>query len=206
MGFFDIKNIAFEIFGYGLSYIELIGTLFGFISVLLAAKSNVLTWPTGIVNEAAFFILFFQIQLYSDMYLQVYFFGITIYGWYYWKQQREGRSINFLTRKWRLYLLVITIVATIVSGTVIGKIHVIFPDVFNEPAAYPFWDALTTITSIVASILLTRKIIETWFLWILADIISIILYSIKGIYLVAIEYFIFLIICIGGFYSWRKQL
>ncbi|WP_370086910.1 nicotinamide riboside transporter PnuC [Ekhidna sp.] len=206
MSLFDIENIAFTILGYDLSYIELIGTLFGFISVILAARANILTWPTGIINEVAFFILFYQVQLYSDMYLQVYFFGVTIYGWYYWKNQNGSRSITNLSKKWRFRILLILVITTLMSGYLISKVHLYFSEIFSQPASYPYWDALTTMSSIVATVLLSRKIIETWVLWIIVDIISVVLYLLKGIHLVAIEYFIFLIICVVGLRNWRNKL
>ena len=206
MSLFDIENIAFTILGYDLSYIELIGTLFGFISVILAARANILTWPTGIINEVAFFILFYQVQLYSDMYLQVYFFGVTIYGWYYWKNQNGSRGITNLSKKWRFRILLILVITTLMSGYLISKVHLYFPEIFSQPASYPYWDALTTMSSIVATVLLSRKIIETWVLWIIVDIISVVLYLLKGIHLVAIEYLIFLIICVVGFRNWRNKL
>ena len=59
MTFFDIKNIAFEVIGYPISYVELIGTLFGLLSVYYASNANILTWATGIINEIFLFILFF---------------------------------------------------------------------------------------------------------------------------------------------------
>lgn len=206
MSLFDIENIVFTILGYDLSYIELIGTLFGFISVILAARANILTWPTGIINEVSFFILFYQVQLYSDMYLQVYFFGVTIYGWYYWKNQNGSRSITTLSKKWRFRILLILVITTLMSGYLISKVHLHFPEIFSQPASYPYWDALTTMSSIVATILLSRKIIETWVLWIIVDIISVALYLLKGIHLVAIEYLIFLIICVVGVRNWRNKL
>lgn len=206
MSLFDIENIVLTILGYDLSYIELIGTLFGFISVILAARANILTWPTGIINEVAFFILFYQVQLYSDMYLQVYFFGVTIYGWYYWKNQNGSRSITTLSKKWRFRILLILVITTLMGGYLISKVHLYFPEIFSQPASYPYWDALTTMSSIVATILLSRKIIETWVLWIIVDIISVALYLLKGIHLVAIEYLVFLIICIVGFRNWRNKL
>lgn len=206
MNFFDIENTAFTILGYDLSFVELIGTFFGFISVFLASRANILTWPAGIINEAAFFILFYQVQLYSDMYLQIYFFGLTIYGWYYWNKQGEERSVSVLSAKWRIYLLLTVSVATIFSGLLISQVHELLPAFFSKPAAYPYWDAFTTVSSIIAAILLSRKIIENWILWILVDIVSVVLYTYKGIYVVAIEYMFFLIICVFGFHNWRKTL
>lgn len=206
MDFFDINNIAFEVLGYPLSYIELVGTLFGFISVVLAAKPSVFTWPTGIVNEAAFFILFYQVQLYSDMYLQVFFFGVTVYGWYYWKKQDSETSVKKLTNRWRWIYLAVLIAGTVLSGLLMTQIHLMFPLVFSKPASYPFADAFTTTASILATILLSRKRIETWILWILVDMVSVTLYFLKGIHLVAIEYVVFLVICTIGYFNWRSKL
>ena len=93
MTFFDINNTVFTILDYPISYVELIGTLFGFISVYLATKANILTWGTGIVNELFLFMMFFQIQLYADMFLQVYFFVVTLFGWYNWKKMPKQNSI-----------------------------------------------------------------------------------------------------------------
>ena len=94
MTLFDINNIAYEIIGYQISYVELIGTLFGLISVYLATKTNILTWATGIINELFLIILFFQVQLYADMFLQVFFFVVTLYGWYNWKEIQKKKRHN----------------------------------------------------------------------------------------------------------------
>ncbi|MCR9252996.1 MAG: nicotinamide riboside transporter PnuC [bacterium] len=204
MEWYSIENIAFEVIGYPISYIELIGTLFGFISVFLAARANILTWPAGIINEIAFFILFFQVQLYSDMYLQVYFFVVTVYGWYYWKREKNQQKVDVCTKRWRINYLLILIAGTIISGALMSNVHILIPDAI--PASYPYADAFTTAASILATILLSRKRIETWVLWIAVDIVALIIYSLKEINLVAIEYVVFLIICIFGLFGWRKKL
>src|SRR5688500_5723605 len=92
--FFSVENIAFNVPGYPISYVELIGTVFGLVSVYYASKANIITWPTGIINEAFLFILFFQVQLYADMFLQIYFFAVTLYGWYRWNKMPDKNSIS----------------------------------------------------------------------------------------------------------------
>ena len=204
MEFFSIQNIAFELLGYNVSYIELVGTLFGLISVILASKVNILTWPTGIVNELALFLLFFQVQLYSDMLLQVFFFFVTIYGWYFWKKKSKPQIVNRLKKKTLLIYIGVLFLGTIVLGLIISEIHIIFPKVFSKPASFPFFDAFTTVASIIGTILLSRKVLETWLFWISVDIVSVFLYIRKDIYLMSIEYFIFLVICIVGYMNWKK--
>ena len=97
MTFFDINTIAFEVIGYPVSYVELIGTLFGLISVYFASRANILTWPTGIINEFFLFILFFQVQLYADMFLQVYFFDALQVHIYQHKAEKPMCALVFMS-------------------------------------------------------------------------------------------------------------
>ncbi len=204
--FFSIENIAFELLGYPLSYIELIGTFFGLIAVYLASRTNILTWPASIINEFGFFYLFYQVNLYADMLLQVYFFVVTIYGWYFWKYGEVDNKVYRLSKKAILNYLVILILGTIVLGIIISRIHLIFPQVFEIPASYPFPDAFTTVGSILAMILLSKKRIENWLLWMAVDVVAVVVYYLKGIHLVSIEYVVFFLICVFGFFNWKKQL
>jgi nicotinamide mononucleotide transporter len=196
--------IAFKVLDYPLSYVELIGTLFGLISVYYASRANILTWPTGIINEIALFVLFYQTQLYADMFLQVYFFVVTIFGWYKWKSNTADvpvTSAGSLT-----WIVVTMIVGTIAAGAVITNIHIWLPQWFRLPAAYPFADSFVMVGSILATILLARKQVENWYLWIIVDVVSIVVYLLKGIYFLSLEYVIFLGLASFGLYRWKKQL
>lgn len=62
----SIETICFELLGYAVSCVELIGALTGLVSVYLAARSSIWTWPTGLINVTCLFLIFFQVQLYSD--------------------------------------------------------------------------------------------------------------------------------------------
>jgi nicotinamide mononucleotide transporter len=206
MSFFDISSIAFQIWNYSVSYVELIGTLFGLISVYFAAKANILTWVTGIINELFLFILFFQIQLYADTFLQLYFFITTLYGWYNWKSKSTEHDISGITLLNRLWLAGIIVAGTTAAGFLFRNIHLILPQYFKVPAAYPFIDSFVMICSITATILLARKKLENWYLWIAADVVSVGLYFKKQVYFLSLEYLIFLGLATYGLYNWRKQL
>ena len=206
MSFFDIKNIAVEFTGYQVSYIELLGTLFGLISVYFASKANILTWPSGIINEFFLFLLFFQVQLYPDMFLQVYFFIVTVFGWYNWNRLRADKTILILNPEKRLLLSIAIIFLTIITGFLFSNIHLYFPEYFPVKAAYPFIDSLIMIMSIAATALLAKKILETWHLWILVDIVCTVLYFKRGVYFLSLEYLIFLGLASYGLYNWNQKL
>src|SRR5688572_10097144 len=84
MSFFDIENIFFTAWNYPVSYLEFFGLISGIIAVLLSAFANVWSWPIGIINVTLSFFLFFQVQLYPDMFLQVFFFVTNVLGWWRW--------------------------------------------------------------------------------------------------------------------------
>jgi nicotinamide mononucleotide transporter len=206
MHFFEIENTVFRVFGYSVSYVELIGTLFGLASVYYATKANIMTWATGIVNEIFLFILFFQVQLYADMFLQVYFFTVTLYGWYMWNAKSAEIKISEMQFKTNLLLLLAIIIGTIFSGLLFKNIHLILPQYFIRQAAYPFTDSFVMVLSIIATFLLAFKKIENWHLWISVDVICVVLYFRKGIYFLSFEYLIFLGLASYGLYNWKRQL
>ena len=203
---FDVKETFFTILGSPVSYVEFIGTVLGLVSVFLAARANILTWPTGIANAIFFLVIFYQIHLYSDMFLQMYFCGMGVYGWFSWKRRAEQDqgAIRTLSNRNRLLLAALIATVVIVVGTFISRIHLVLPQVFDHPATYPYIDTFIAISSILATILLARRTFETWVLWIAVDITSIGLYSVKGVKLIAIEFVIFLALAVLGIYSWYR--
>ncbi|OMP79012.1 nicotinamide mononucleotide transporter [[Flexibacter] sp. ATCC 35208] len=186
--------------------IELLGTVSGLISVYYASRGNVLTWPTGIVNEVALAILFYQVQLYADMFLQVFFFVVTIFGWYHWKSNRADVPITRLSAKGIKWYIISQVIGTIILGTVIQQLHIWLPVYFPVPAAYAYVDSFVTVASILATLLLAKKQLENWIFWIIVDIISVGLYLVKGINFLSIEYAIFLGLASWGLWQWRKKL
>lgn len=203
MSIFDIQSTAFEFAGYPVSVIELAGTIFGLISVFLASRTNILTWPTGIVNEFFLFLLFYQLQLYADMFLQVYFFAVTLYGWYFWKQGKHREEITRMSPRIRILLAITLLPLTLICGFLISRLHQLLPAFFSNPASYPYSDSFVMVGSIVATMLLARKKIETWYLWIAVDLTCVGIYFQKGTLFLALEYLIFLFLAAYGLRNWK---
>ncbi len=208
MDIFSIEFIVFRIGSYPLSLIELLGTLTGLLSVWWAARANIWTWPSGVLNIICFFLLFYQAQLYSDMLLQVFFMVTTIYGWRNWAKNKTviGLSIGKLeNREWLIYLFGLAL-GSLIWGLLMSNVHLLLPVLFPEPAALPFIDAFTAIASVFATILLAQKKWESWLLWVIVDAISVFVYFYKGLYVVGAEYIIFFFIACYGLYNWRRAI
>lgn len=210
MNIFDIKYIAFEWQNYQMSWLELLGTIFGFWAVWLSGKEKISSWLLGIINVILFFLLFYQLQLYSDMLLQIFFFITNIYGYFAWSKKKENHSFelpitNISNRQLLLYSLII-VCGTIFGGKFIVMLPEILPSIFKLPSAFPFADTFVLFGSIIAQLLLTRKKIENWLLWILVDITACIIYYQKGAILLTLEFFIFIVIATFGYINWRNRM
>jgi nicotinamide mononucleotide transporter len=208
--FFSVDTIAFVVLDYPMSYIELAGTLFALWSVWLAAKNNVLTWPIGNIGAALFLILFYQIRLYSDTFEQVYYLLIGFYGWWQWSSrskqtEQQGNSVRYSSIQVITIWFVLTMVVGMIAGWAMSHVHTWLPALFQEPASFPYIDALTTTASFVATWLMAQRRIECWYYWIVVDVIAIWLYFVKDVHLIALLYLVFLVLASNGLYAWLKQ-
>ena len=212
MSFFNIDNIFFEVLGYSMSYLEFFGTIAGAIAVWLSAKANVWSWPIGVINVVLFFFLFYQVQLYPDMFLQVFFFITNLIGWWRWthpKPQEEDQSrqlkVSYLTIKQVIGFSLIGLSGSFVFGMFAQNLHEFFPTVFSLPSAFPYADSFVTVMSIVATYFMVNKKIECWIVWILVDAVATYLYFLKGIKFVGIEYLAFCFIAAFGLWNWVQE-
>ncbi len=205
--FFDINNVFFTFLGYPMSYLEFFGTVLNIACVYLVAKKKIWNWPIGIAAVSLYAVLFYQIQLYSDFLEQFYYLATGFYGWWVWnKVKKETKLVSRNSKETNIVTIVSIILGTLALGAFISRLHLFFPGAFPEAAAYPYLDALTTVMSFAAQILLIMRRIENWYLWIVVDVIGIWLYNEKEVKFVALLYFIFLLICLNGLYAWRKEL
>lgn len=181
-------------------WIEFIASLLGLISVWLVTKQNNWCWPTGIVMVLIYMFIFYQNKLYSDMLLQVFFAVMQIYGWYTWSNNSVNTTklqVSWLTFKEQLLWMAGTIVLSIIIG---------FSMEHFTNADMPYIDAATAAMSITAQWLMTRKKIENWVYWIIADLIYIAMYLAKALYFTTVLYLVFLILAYKGFIAWKNHL
>jgi nicotinamide mononucleotide transporter len=212
MFFFDINNIFFTALGYDMSYLEFFGTVAGGVAVWLSAKGNIWSWPLGLINVTLFFFLFYQVQLYPDMFLQVFFFVTNILGWWRWSHpasmEEDGKrelKVSFMQRSQLMIFLAVGAAGTLLFGLLAGKLHNFFPVLFNIPSAFPFADSFVTVMSIVATYLMVQKKAECWLIWIVVDAVATYLYFSKNILFVGVEYLVFCFIAAFGFVTWVRE-
>lgn len=195
-----------------MSYVEFFGVVFGLIAVWLTARAIIWGWVIGILNIVFAFILYYQIQLYPDMFLQVFFFVTNLLGWWRWahpKPEEEDNKkelrVSLMKRNQTLLIVLIAVIFTFLTGRFAANLHRWFPDVFALPSAYPYVDSFILVMSIVATFLAIQKKIECWVVWIVVDITATILYYKKEIRFYSFEYLIFTMIALFGLWKWITE-
>ncbi|MFZ3389378.1 nicotinamide riboside transporter PnuC [Buttiauxella gaviniae] len=228
MDFFSTQNILVHIpigaGGYDLSWIEAVGTLAGLLCIWLASLEKISNYAFGLINVTLFAIIFFQIQLYASLLLQLFFFAANIYGWYAWSRQTSDNQaalhirwlplpkalawIVFCVGAIGLMTIFIDPVFAFLTHTAVSVMqalgmNVTMPDL--QPDAFPFWDSCMMVLSIVAMILMTRKYVENWLLWVIINMISVVVFALQGVYAMSLEYLILTFIAFNGSRMWIKS-
>ena len=167
-------------------------------SVYLARRNSVHTWWTGMIAVSLFAVLFFGAKLYADVVLQVFFFGTCVYGWWAWSRGGESGGelpVSRLTPGGLAVALGAVTLAVLFFGTVFSR----FTD-----AALPYPDSFILGGSVVAQLLMMRRKMDHWALWIAVDVVAVMVYGAKALYLTAGVYAVLLLLCIQGIVEWRQ--
>ncbi len=180
--------------------LELIAVFFGLLSVWFSKNNNVLVYPTGIINTSIFVYLLVKWELLGDMIINVYYFLMSIYGWYYWTRKSNNEGYTPITRMHSTDIKIILII--IVSSVLFVSYLYSFFEKWSGFVSYV--DIITTAIFFAGMWLMARRKIESWFFWILGDIISVPLYFSKGLAFSSFQYLIFTFIAIAGYYKWKS--
>ena len=228
MDFFSTQNILVHIplgaGGYDLSWIEAVGTIAGLLCIWLASLEKIVNYLFGLINVTLFAIIFFQIQLYASLLLQLFFFAANLYGWYAWSRQTSQNEAELQIRwlplpkalSWlaacvvaialmTYYIDPVFAVLTRVAVNVMQGLgmNVVMPTL--QPDAFPFWDSSMMVLSIAAMVLMTRKYVENWLLWVIINVISVAIFTLQGVYAMALEYLILTFIALNGSRTWMNS-
>jgi nicotinamide mononucleotide transporter len=177
--------------------LQCIVLVLGVSEVLLARANNVWLYPTGIAAVILSGYSLFNVQLYGECLLHLYYLMMSVYGWWYWltKQNKEPVKVTYATKnEWR-----------ITAGIVFGGWILLFfiLDKFT-PSEVPAWDAFVTATGWSGMWLLARRKVENWLLLNLSNAFAIPLLLHKDLTLFAVlTAFLFVVAC-KGYFDWIK--
>jgi nicotinamide mononucleotide transporter len=193
-------NYLIEFGPFKTTVVEIIAVAFGLASVWSMKKESILAFPFGIINVLVYVYICFASKLYAYASINVFFAGMSIYGWYNWSRKDQNRK-NIQISQCSAKELIFDSVALVFFFIILRILLIKFTD-----SVVPTWDALTTAIYIIAMWLLARKRIENWIGWIIGDIISIGLFAFEKLYFSSFQFLVFTIIAVLGFIEWRTKL
>ena len=179
---------------------EALGATTGALCVWLAARSDFWTWPLGIANNLLYLAVFWGSRLYADALLQLVYAAISVYGIWRWRAGRGAAAVRPVERASARELGLVAL-AALVGAAGLGLVLTGHTD-----SDVPWADAATTAVSLAAQWLMSRRMIENWYLWIAVDVVYVPLYVYKGLHVTAGLYFVFLLLCLVGLRHWRGEL
>jgi len=188
------------------SWIEWMGTATGLVAVILSIREKVMAWPLYIACYGLYAVLSYQASLSAAMVLNACFIPISIYGWWKWSTPQQKAqsgeeevgtlSITRMNRKTLGFILILTVLLSLAWGVVNAKIF---------KGALPYLDAFATVISFVAQWMLSRKYVENWIAWIMADVAFTLLWGLQGYWVTVLMFAVFTGLAISGWWTWKKE-
>lgn len=189
----------FTLLGSPVTALELVAFVLSLAMVACNLRVNPWAWPLAIVASLLYGVLFLGSKLYGEAGLQVVFIVAAAWGWWQWLRGRGSDGQPLKVRSMNTRQRALALAATLAAWPLVGLLlkHATDSDV-------PFLDALPTVGSLTGQILLGRKLVDNWAVWLAVNIVSVGLFAVKGLWLTVLLYTLFAVLSVVGWIAWRR--
>ncbi|WP_310626326.1 nicotinamide riboside transporter PnuC [Limnohabitans sp.] len=191
-------SVAFTLWDYSTSWIELIAVLLGLVMVVFTITEQHWGWLFAILSSALYFLIFWKSRLYGDALLQLLFIALAAWGWWLWLRGTALTSLRItqLTPQQRWGTTLIGMALWAITGYVLRD----FTD-----TDVPWWDAFPTAFSLVGQYLLAHKRVENWWAWLAVNVVAVGLFAWKALWLTSLLYIVFAVLSVVGWRTWLQR-
>lgn len=182
-----------------LSPIESFAVLLAIGYLILAIRQNIWCWLCASISTAIYVYLFLGARLYMESFLNIFYFVVALYGWYFWYSGRPDDSelpVSVWPRSVHAAALAAIAAVSLTSGFLLDR----FTD-----AAFPYVDSMTTWSAIWATFLVARKVLENWWYWLVIDTVSVFIYWSRDLQLTSLLFVIYVLLVPAGLLSWTRS-
>jgi nicotinamide mononucleotide transporter len=180
-------------------YLETIATILGLINIYFGIKEKAMFWVLAVVGSSIYFFVYADAKVYAFMFLQLYYIGLGIYGLFYWLRGGEDKKkivvSNIPRKQIPIFIAIFAVLYTTISFVLIK-----FTD-----SQIPFVDAFITSGSIIALYMMMKKYLESWFVWITLDVVTITAFFYQKLYVTIVLFVFYLIFAVVGYNQWKKS-
>ncbi|TAG47850.1 MAG: nicotinamide riboside transporter PnuC [Betaproteobacteria bacterium] len=195
-------SIAFTLLGTPVTWLELIAFWLAIANIVCNVRELHWAWPLTMVASLLYAWLFYVSKLYGETGVNLFFAATAIWGWWQWVfakrgAQHESLQVIALGSRGRIYAIAAWLVLWMVLAQLLSK----FTDTDVAWA-----DAFVTSGSVVGTVLLGRKYVENWLVWLVVNAASVALFIHKNLLLTALLYILFFVMAAWGWRAWNVKL
>jgi nicotinamide mononucleotide transporter len=194
-----LQSAAFTLAGVPVSWLELVASLLGLAMVACNLRVHPAAWPLAIVSSALYAAVFWDGRLYGQVALQGVFIAVSAWGWRQWLHGHgAGGSplqVGSLGARARLGVAAATLLAWPAVALFLAR---------GTDSAAPWLDGLTTAGALTGQLLLARKRIDNWPVWLAVNVLSVVLFARSGLWPTALLYAVFAGLAAWGWWTWRE--
>ena len=180
-----------------LNLITVCAVISGILYIILAAKENVWCWLAASISVCLYMYINYDLGYYSQAVLQIFYLFMAIYGYVMWNKLDPERIKEWSEKK-HLFIIFIGAIITFIIGFILTE--------YVEDSEQPILDSLTTVFSVFASYMVAKKVLGNWLYWIVIDSLIIYLYYIQGEFILALQFLVYIIIAVYGYFSWIQRM
>lgn len=169
--------------------------------LILIIKESIWCWVFGVVASAISVLMFASpgVALYSEALLYSVYVVLGLYAWFNWHHQSDrSKSMPVIRISEKEHLMYLGI-----GGVVWFMLGYFFKTYTNS--SLPWADAFSTSFAFVATYLEARKILESWYYWLVLNLFSIWLYLVRDLPVMSGMMIGFFIFSIVGLLAWKKS-
>ena len=177
--------------------LEIIAVVFALLYLFFAMQQNILCWYAAFISTFIYTVIYWDVSLYMQSLLNIYYLLMAIYGWFSWKNKLEIDDNYVVAWSYKNHFIVILIILflTVISGLFLK----------DTDAVYPFLDSFTTWASVITTFMVAQKVLSNWLFWVVINFIAIFLNFDRQLYLTVALLVSYQFISIYGYYQWRKS-
>jgi nicotinamide mononucleotide transporter len=187
------------LWGSPVSWLEIVAFVLALLMVWANMRVHVIAWPLAIASSLLYALLFADSRLYGEAGLQLVFVAVALWGWWQWLRGRGRDGAPLRVHRLSVHARWAAAAATLAAWPLLALLLQQATD-----SDVPFFDALPTVGSIAGQILLGRKLVENWPVWVAVNVVSVGLFAYKALWLTVILYGIFTVLALVGWRAWLR--
>jgi nicotinamide mononucleotide transporter len=181
------------------NWIEWFGVVSGLLFLYLEIKQHLAMWIVGFITSAIYVIIFYSVKLYADTIINVYYTLMSIYGILMWMRKKTSEQSFVYTKISKRLAIRLSLVGVVLFTSVSFCLK------RYTDSPLPYHDAFLSTLSIIGTWMLSKRYLQQWYLWIAANGFSVYLYYVKNLYPTVLLFFIYTIMSVYGYYSWKNK-